>query len=233
MGAVSALDSSVLVLNRNYTAIQITTARRAFCLLFKEAAEVIAFDDDNTMSAYDIHSWMELTALRRNFPPDDQDEEYVRTVSFDIRVPKIIRLLIYDRLPRQQVKFNRRNIFARDGNRCQYCGRRRPTSELSLDHVVPRSRGGDASWENIVCACVPSPNSTFNSIGAAFSISRCRFKISVAVVWGGINSCVRRYQFRPLPGRIDSTSRPLSIIELTERGRRALLCRNTQNVPPN
>ena len=77
----------------------------------------------------------------------------VRTVSFEIRVPKIIRLLVYDRMPRTEVRFNRRNIFARDENRCQYCGKRFTSSELSLDHVLPRSRGGKATWKNIVCAC--------------------------------------------------------------------------------
>jgi len=152
MSSVSALESSVLVLNRNYMAVHVTTVKRAFCLLFKEAAEVISFNDDNTMNAYDIRSWVELTALRRSFAQQD-DGEYVHTVSLEIRVPKIIRLLFYDRLPRKQVKFNRRNIFARDGNRCQYCGRRRPTSELSLDHIIPRSRGGQATWANIVCCC--------------------------------------------------------------------------------
>ena len=60
----------------------------------------------------------------------------------------------YDKLPKQTVKFNRRNIFARDNNQCQYCGKKFPTSELSLDHVVPRSQGGASTWENIVCACV-------------------------------------------------------------------------------
>jgi len=149
----SALDNSVLVLNRNYMAVHVTTVKRAFCLLFKEAAEVITFDDSNTMSSYDIQDWMELSALRREFGEDDDDGEYVRTVSLAIRVPRIVRLLFYDRLPRQEVKFNRRNIFARDGNVCQYCGRRRPTSELSLDHVVPRSMGGQATWQNIVCCC--------------------------------------------------------------------------------
>ncbi len=69
-------------------------------------------------------------------------------------MPRVIRLLAYDRLPKQTVRFNRRNLFARDNNRCQYCGKRFPTSELSLDHVVPRSRGGDTTWENIVCSCV-------------------------------------------------------------------------------
>ena len=66
----------------------------------------------------------------------------------------MIRLIGFDRMPRQAIKFNRRNIFARDGNLCQYCGKRFPTSELSLDHVLPRSQGGGSSWENIVCACV-------------------------------------------------------------------------------
>ncbi len=69
-------------------------------------------------------------------------------------MPRIIRLLGYEKLPRQDVKFNRRNIYARDGNRCQYCGKRMPTTELSLDHVVPKSQGGRSTWENIVCCCV-------------------------------------------------------------------------------
>ena len=60
-----------------------------------------------------------------------------------------------DRLPRQEVKFSRGNIYLRDSNRCQYCGRKFSSSELSLDHVVPISRGGKSSWENVVCACLP------------------------------------------------------------------------------
>ena len=73
---------------------------------------------------------------------------------FQIAVPRIIRLLGYDKLPRQDVKFNRRNIYARDSSRCQYCGRKFPTTELSLDHVVPKSQGGKSSWTNIVCCCI-------------------------------------------------------------------------------
>ena len=96
--------------------------------------------------------------LARSFPGralfKEPDDEFVRTVQFEIQVPRIIRLLTYDRFPRQKVKFNRRNLFARDGNRCQYCARKFATSALSLDHVVPRSQGGKASWDNIVCACL-------------------------------------------------------------------------------
>jgi 5-methylcytosine-specific restriction endonuclease McrA len=75
-------------------------------------------------------------------------------VRLHIAVPKVIRLLGYDRLPAQSVKLNRRNIFARDGNLCQYCGKHFATSEMSLDHVLPRSRGGATTWQNLVCCCV-------------------------------------------------------------------------------
>jgi 5-methylcytosine-specific restriction endonuclease McrA len=78
----------------------------------------------------------------------------VRCVKFDIAVPRIVRLFSYDRLPRRNVRFTRRNIFARDSNHCQYCGKKFPMSELSLDHVVPRSQGGGTDWQNIVCCCL-------------------------------------------------------------------------------
>ena len=149
--AAGALDMSVLVLNRLYMAIHIVSARRAFTLLCKEMAEVVSIEDGQWCS-YDFDSWREVSEFRQAFKEPDQD--WVRTFRWEIQVPRIIRLLTYDRAPRSTVKFNRRNIFARDENRCQYCGHRYPTSELSLDHVVPRSQGGPTSWENIVCACV-------------------------------------------------------------------------------
>ena len=65
----------------------------------------------------------------------------MRTANSEIQVPRVIRLLGYDKLPKQTVKFNRRNIFARDNNQCQYCGKKFPTSELSLDHVVAAQPG--------------------------------------------------------------------------------------------
>ena len=147
----SALGSSVLVLNRNYLAIRVIDVKRAFSLLCRELAEVIHIDQGRYTS-YDFSEWCDLSDLAKRYEPDAHD--WIRTVRIDIAVPRIIRLAIYDRLPRQDVKFNRRNIYARDSNRCQYCGKRHATSELSLDHVVPRSQGGTATWENIVCACL-------------------------------------------------------------------------------
>jgi len=146
----SGLDCNVLVLNKHYMAIRIVGARRAFSLLFRELAEVV-YVDQGKYSNYDFQSWCEVSQFKRRFEPDSHD--WVSTVNFYIAVPRIIRLLFYDRLPRNEVKLNRRNIFARDKNRCQYCGQRQPTSELSLDHVIPRSMGGKTVWENIVCAC--------------------------------------------------------------------------------
>ncbi len=148
---VSALSASVLLLNRLYMAVRVVSARRALTMLYTELAEVIAVDDGEYLS-YDFEDWVEVSAAKRRFEPERYD--WIRTVRFQLAVPKIIRLLGYDKLPSAVVKLNRRNLFARDQNRCQYCGKRYPTSELSLDHVVPRSQGGSSSWENIVCACV-------------------------------------------------------------------------------
>lgn len=148
----SALDASVLVLNRLYMAIHVVSVRRAFTLLCKELAEVVHIDDDGMWNSYDFESWRDISALKMDFKEPHSD--WIRTVTFEIQVPRIIRLHRYDRIPKQPVKFNRRNVFARDENRCQYCGKRFPTNELTLDHVLPRSQGGQTTWENIVCACV-------------------------------------------------------------------------------
>ena len=146
----SGLNCSVLVLNKHYMAIRVVGAKRAFSLLCRGLAEVVSLEE-GTYANYDFQSWCDVSQFRRQFEPNGHD--WVATVSLHIAVPRIIRLLFYDRLPRGDVKFNRRNIFARDRNRCQYCNKRFPTSELSLDHVIPRSTGGGATWENIVCAC--------------------------------------------------------------------------------
>ena len=147
----SGLDAKVLVLNRYFSAIRVIDARRAFVLLAKEIAEVVAVEDGSYVS-YPFTTWTELRDFRREFEANEHD--WVRTPRITIAVPKIVRVLGYDRLPREAVKLNRRNIYARDSNRCQYCGRSFATKELTLDHVKPRVQGGGNSWTNLVCACV-------------------------------------------------------------------------------
>jgi len=153
----AALSANVLVLNKYYQAIRVINVRRAFSMLCREMAEVIHIETDAATGKSQwlnlkFDDWRELSEIKREFEPEQYD--WIHTVRFQIAVPRIIRLLGYDKLPRQDVKFNRRNIYARDSSRCQYCGKKFATTELSLDHVKPRSQGGKASWDNIVCCCI-------------------------------------------------------------------------------
>lgn len=137
-------EASVLVLNRHWQPIHITSVHRAFSLLYVGVARVIGAD----FSLFDFDSWAALSAV-------ENDVRVIHTVSRVILVPHVIMLQLYDRLPCAQVRFSRLNIYVRDENRCQYCSVSGERSELNLDHVVPRSRGGRTTWENVVCSCVP------------------------------------------------------------------------------
>ena len=145
------LLSSVLVLNRFYLAVHVINVRRAFGLLCRQLAEVLDVQDGQYAN-YDFPTWLEISEIRAEAkqPRDD----WVRSVRFEVQVPRVIRLLRYDRVPQHSLRFNRRNVFARDGHQCQYCGHSPPAHQLSMDHVVPRSRGGETNWENVVCCCV-------------------------------------------------------------------------------
>ncbi|HUP66067.1 MAG TPA: HNH endonuclease [Thermoanaerobaculia bacterium] len=137
------LDAHVLVLNRFFQVVQITTARRALTLLYKGQVKAVSGD----YTTYSFENWSDI--------PVQAIDDYITTPSRRILIPHVVQLLRFDRVPRQEIKFSRANIYLRDRNRCQYCGKRFPASELSLDHVVPISRGGRSSWENVVCACLP------------------------------------------------------------------------------
>lgn len=145
------LSSSVLLLNRFYMALRVISARRAMTLMYQDMAEVVSVEDGQYLS-YDFDDWLEVSAARAEFEPDAHD--WIRTVRFQIAVPRVVRLLVYEKLPRVTVKLNRRNLFARDHNSCQYCGRHFSTADLSIDHIVPRSQGGKTTWDNVVCACM-------------------------------------------------------------------------------
>lgn len=152
-----ALNAKVLVLNKLYVAVRVVSARRAFSMLCREIAEVIHVETGSEgprYLTYDFESWAEVSAMRDQYQLSQPSHDWVRTVRFEIAVPKIIRLTGYDRLPEQIVKLNRRNLFARDRNMCQYCGKHFTTCDLSIDHVLPRTLGGGDSWENLVCACI-------------------------------------------------------------------------------
>ncbi len=143
----SLLGQPVLVLNRLWQAVNICTARRALTLLFEGNAQVVFQGAGGDYQTFDFLQW-------KDFSVAEPHPESVSTVSFKIRVPRVILLAFFDRLPKKEVKFTRHNIFERDRNTCQYCGKTRDRIDLNLDHVVPKDRGGPTSWENIVCSCI-------------------------------------------------------------------------------
>jgi 5-methylcytosine-specific restriction endonuclease McrA len=143
------LEYRILVLNRLWQPVNIVGTQRAFSLLLQDHAQVI-YTGDASFRMMDAAAWL---ALSEEEVPND-DEAYVNTVRLRIRIPKVLLLRSYDKLPVQEVKFTRENLFERDDYRCQYCGNGFDASQLNMDHVIPRDRGGRTSWENIVTSCI-------------------------------------------------------------------------------
>jgi 5-methylcytosine-specific restriction endonuclease McrA len=137
----SVLNTKVLILNRSYLPIHVTSVRRAFTLLYQGIAKAV----NEQYQTFDFESWSDLSVTVH--------DESVGMVNRVIRVPRVILLVSYDHMPKRQVRFSRYNIYARDKCTCQYCGHRRPRHELNLDHVIPRTQGGTSTWENVVCSC--------------------------------------------------------------------------------
>lgn len=117
-------ETRTLLLSQSYEPIKLISWRRAFTLLTLGKVEVV----------------------------EEYDRD-VRTPEITYKMPAVVRLLRAFRRHRKPVKFSRVNIYARDGHRCQYCGRKAPMSELTYDHVVPRAQGGKTTWGNIVTCC--------------------------------------------------------------------------------
>lgn len=143
------LASRVLVLNRLWQAVHIVGARRAIAMLFTGHARVL-YESPDGWQVWPADEWVNLSHTHPATPRD----LYIHTVSRAIRVPKIVLLNEYGELPMKEAHLNRQAIFERDGYRCQYCGRPCKTHELNLDHVIPKERGGQLTWENIVSSCL-------------------------------------------------------------------------------
>jgi 5-methylcytosine-specific restriction endonuclease McrA len=132
----------VLVLNRNWQAINIRTPQDAFCQMATNVATALDIEGEGSIRPV---TWDEWVAL-----PIREQDHCVRTAHREIRVPTVIVAVNFARVPRKRPKLSARTIRERDGNRCQYTGRLLHPNEGSLDHVVPRSRGGADTWDNLV-----------------------------------------------------------------------------------
>src|SRR5688500_8052751 len=124
--STTALNSSVLLLNRQYIAIHVIDVRRAFVLLLRRLAEVIQIEDGQWAN-YDFESWRDVSELQSQFKEPHQD--WIRSVHFEIQVPRVLRLLHYDRVPKQRVRINRRNLLRSEKRRGGKEGARRVASE--------------------------------------------------------------------------------------------------------
>jgi len=140
--------TKVLVLNKCWTPINTITLREAVILLFGEHASGEPKAKIVEPSSYQQMTWADWSKLRPS-----ADDKVIRTASLEFRVPEIIVLSQYDKMPKPKVTFSRRTIFKRDNNTCQYCGCHPKNDELTIDHVQPRAQGGTTTWENCVLAC--------------------------------------------------------------------------------
>ncbi len=147
----SVMDNGVrvLVLNRVWQPVNVVGVRRALGLLCQGHADVIDAVHE-TYRVMNAEEWIEDSMER----PPTEDEVVVRSVRLSLRVPQVLLLKFYDKVPIEEVRLSRKAIFERDGYRCQYCGKVFPESELNIDHVIPRHFGGKTTWENLVTSCV-------------------------------------------------------------------------------
>lgn len=139
----SSLEQPTLILNRNWQPVGVAPVARSLVMVWNETARVVDPED------FQLYDWKDWAAME----PQD-DEPVIRTRTLRLRVPEVITLRNYDRVPENRVTFSRRNVFKRDRFTCQYCGTQPGSEELTIDHVTPRSQGGETSWENCVLACV-------------------------------------------------------------------------------
>ncbi len=132
----------ILVLNRAWAPVAVTDVERAFGLLVTGAAKAL----DKQFQVFNFESWSALAA--------EEGDDVVHTVKAAFKVPRVLVLQVFDRMPRNTVRFSRNAIYLRDDFTCQYCGHRFPRSKLNLDHVKPKSQGGRTNWTNITASCV-------------------------------------------------------------------------------
>ena len=138
----------VLVLNKSWQPINTIPLRDAITLVFGEHKDGEPKARIIEPESYQAMSWQDWSDLR----PQTSDEA-IRSANLEFRVPEIIVLSKYNKMPKPKVHFSRRTLFKRDGHKCQYCGVHPKNDELTIDHVLPRSQGGGTTWENCVLAC--------------------------------------------------------------------------------
>lgn len=136
------MNYSILILNKNYMPIFVTNLKKAIILLFNKKAKILEI---NSYSTYDWNDWVKL-----NIP----GYKKIKTPNKELNIPEIIVLKAYDKIQRKRLIPNKKNIYKRDKGRCQYCYKFLSFKESTIDHIYPKSKSGDYSWNNCVISCV-------------------------------------------------------------------------------
>lgn len=138
------LNRPTLVLNRHWQPVGVAPVARALVMIWNDVALVVE------PTHFTVHNWADWAELTPR-----SDEACIRAARVRIRVPEVVTLRRYERLPSNAVTFSRRNVAKRDHHTCQYCGVQPGWDAITIDHVIPRAQGGASSWTNCVAACVP------------------------------------------------------------------------------
>ena len=146
-----------LVLNKNWTAINVTSVERALMLMCRESAKALCPD---TYESFSIEHWIERSIDRAKKLPISK---YFKTTRYPVERPEVVILSAYGGIPFTEVNFCRRNLYKRDSYACQYCNISCAPKELTIDHVVPKSRGGKSTWKNCVTSCLSCNNKKSNT----------------------------------------------------------------------
>lgn len=139
----SIIKHSVLILNKYWIPINTTTPKHSFALMFSDNAKAILIEEDKVVPL-DWNDWV-------NVNPSENDRK-IKTVRGYIKIPSIIVLNYYDKIPRQTIKFTQKSLWERDNFTCQYTGKKVNKTNGNIDHIIPKAKGGKTSWENCVIA---------------------------------------------------------------------------------
>ncbi len=146
--ATDTLQANVLVLNKLWQVVEVCSVKRAVCLLYLNHAQVV-IKEGGSFYTFGFEDWRDFSQYIST------EDHFISTISYRLKIPQAIILMLYNKLPPRRIKFTRKNIYRRDNSTCQYCGRKLRTENLNLDHVIPSSIGGKNTWENVVCSCIP------------------------------------------------------------------------------
>ena len=147
--AARVLDRHVLVLNKSWAAIGTTTVMEAVILMIRGSAEGLC------TTTFLTYTWDEWVDYAEELP---EIKYKIKTPGMEIPAPEVIRLSKYNDIHRTVVKYSNLGVYRRDNFTCQYCNKRRKKDKLSIDHVIPKSKGGKSSWTNCVTACFDCNN---------------------------------------------------------------------------